>query len=98
MSRTIATIIGVAGVTLVATNACGPASRVDQPDILERVRVLSQNERGINIEHNKSGFATAVGLAVKHCNGFRKLAFYTNISRQNGANRISSWVCEKLRR
>ena len=72
----------------------GSASRDAKPNMLQRAKVLSQNEYGITIEHSEWGKPIAFRLADEHCAKYKKVAVYRGGVMQIGPDMTSSWRCE----
>lgn len=70
------------------------SSRTSEPNLLQRAKVLSQNEYGITIEHSEWGKAIAFRLADDHCGAMKKASFYRGGTMQTGPDMMSTWRCE----
>jgi hypothetical protein len=79
---------------LLLSSCLGPASYNDSPNFLQRVDVLSKNEKSITIEHSDWGKKIAFRMAQEHADSLGKAAVYKGSSQQTGPDVISTWVLE----
>lgn len=87
--------IALFGLALALLSGCaGPAERTAQPNVLQRAKVLSQNQVGITVEHSEWGKPIAFRLADEHCATLQKVAVYRGGTMQIGPDMMSTWKCE----
>lgn len=81
-------------VVVLAGCAAGPADRDAQPNLVQRARVLGENEASITIEHSEWGRAIAFRMADEHCARVKRVAVFRGSTHGAGPDMVSTWRCE----
>lgn len=84
----------IAVIALAAALTGCAASRDTQPNMIQRAKILSQNNSGITVEHSEWGKPIAFRMADEHCGKLKKEAVYRGGTMQIGPDMTSSWRCE----
>lgn len=62
-------------------------------NFIARVKVLSQSELAVTLEHSDKGRKNAFKYAGEHCARYGRIAVYQNGAKGWGPDTVSTWVC-----
>lgn len=79
---------------LVTFSGCGAASYNDEPNSIQRAKILSKNNKSITVEHSTWGKPIAFRFADEHCASLGKAAVLMSSQQQYGPDVFTTWRCE----
>lgn len=88
-------VLGV--VACLGVGVLGAAAQEPKPksNFIARVKVLSQSELAVTLEHSDKGRKNAFKYAGEHCARYGRIAVYQNGAKGWGPDTVSTWMCVK---